>query len=166
MKKNLIGFVIGLLIFGAGCGYVGFEILSFDYIDTSKNNVVFHKESYTYKLNGNIYEISSEYGEIEIVDSNNLIDSFILEISYPEDLMSIKKEEKIENNTNSIGIKYQENLNSEEVKDIFVSFLEDFKNRKFYNYQKTYTPKVIIYIKEENLNYLKVKNIKVEGFEL
>ena len=80
--------------------------------------------------------------------------------------MSIKKEEKIENNTNSIGIKYQENLNSEEVKDIFVSFLEDFKNRKFYNYQKTYTPKVIIYIKEENLNYLKVKNIKVEGFEL
>ncbi len=158
MKKYVILFIVGIITFGIGCGYVGFEVMSFDYIDEVNPAVKLTKESKEYPIGKTAkYDIDIENGLSKIVIDNTLIDKIQVSISYPSNYFEMFSAEK-ENRLNTLKLIYnfQNIFNTREVREALDIILKDASDKQFYNYEKTFTPVVEVRVSRENLKYLEI----------
>lgn len=155
MKKNLIAFLISIILIGIGISISIFEFMDFQYI----NEVPINDYTKTIKK----YEIVPESSAIKInlnnqsnvrIEENNNIDNIIIEITYYDEESGL-----IYNNTgNEYNISFaNKSINGSK---IINNIIEDLKQQKIYNYSKLGYREVIIYTNSQHRNLINLKNAR------
>jgi len=155
MKRHLVEFMVGLIFFGIGCGAIGFEVLDFDYLNTRNENVEEREETMTYPVDGTIYYFSVHAASINIINEEDKQDITVT-ISYPNEYMELIYEEKNRIDGKKLNIDFDYGWHHHTGRKAFELFVNDFKNKKLYNYQKTFQPSITIYLSEQNRKYIKI----------
>lgn len=164
MKKYFISFLIGLILVGIGCGTIGFEILKYQYQDEVHRDVKQKMDYCVYELDGaKQYTLQIQEGTTEIVYTDDLEDRFRIEITYPEEYLTLDYLAQNVGNQYYITLSYQEHWNEGKIQTAFDLFLQDLRNKTIYNYKKTFEPKVTVYVSMENAKYIHVEKDGKEG---
>lgn len=156
MKKHIVSFVIGLLMLGIGCGYFTFEVLEFDYQNEIDPTVDIVRQSQTYEVGAtDEYDIKIQNGVLKVVFDNSLDDTMSITTSYPKDYIDLHYKEEIENHhENELTYHFYDTTKAKDVRRVVERILENISEKRFYNYEKTFSPVVEVRIKEENLKYI------------
>lgn len=159
MKKYFIEFIIGIVLFATGCGYITFEVLSYDYQNEMLANIKQKEESLFFELDGEKqYKVKSEYGKVEMIYQEEYQDHFKIEIIYPEEYLTLDYFNRTIGTKNEINITFNEEFNNENFKNALDLVIDDFKNKTFHNYKKTFEPKIKIYVNENMAKYIKIES--------
>lgn len=156
MTKHVVTLVIGILLFGIGCGYCTFEILDYDYVNETNPNVLVETETKEYPIGfNNRYEIDVKDGIVRLEIDNSLLDTMYITTSYPSDYTVLTHKHYTEHHgKDDLIYKFHRTESIKDMKDIFDILVEDVKHKHFYNYPRTFVPVVEVHVSKQNLKYI------------
>ena len=100
MKWNIMLFVIGLILFGVGCGYAVLEIADYDRVSLHGENFYKYKERFNLKEIEHTYNIDDinvirHYkGRINYIVEESFVDTFHVSIRYSADYLRLETYEQ------------------------------------------------------------------------
>lgn len=157
MKKYLISFFVGILIFGLGIGISFAEVLSFEYKgEKSLSESVSSTKEHIMQFTGNEPKIAydEDIKASVIVDNNMKNNEIKLEITYNEQYEELDISEY--NNETYVRLF----TTTKYVQDLLNSMRKDLKLSNTYIYKKNDEKSVLkIYINEQNKNKLQLSMI-------
>lgn len=157
MKKYLISFFVGIVIFGVGIGISFAEVLNFQYKGEKVvgDNIQVTKEHIVHLTQDQPQIVYDEDIEPSVIVDNNIKNNEIkLEITYNEkyedlDISDFNNETYVRLFTST---KY--------VQDLLNTVKQDIKKSNTYTYKKNYKKSVLkIYLNEQNKNKLQLSMI-------
>ena len=166
MKKLLIELVIGAILFGIGCGYMPFEIMSFNFKDSlPKGEFIYNtrKIRETISLDNN-YVVTNNLGSAKVVIDDTLANEMVINVKYVEGYYanSILRKE-INGNEHNYILNTKVNFNTNNVKKVFKNIKRNIKDREFYDYSKLFTTEIVIYVNSSYEDKLIVNENIVEA---
>ena len=158
MTKHVITLVLGILLLGIGCGYCTFEVLEYDYVNTTNPNIHVEEETKEYPIGANNrYEIDIRNGLFHLEIDNTLTDTMYITTSYPSDYVILNQHQYTEHHGLDILIyKFHKTITGKDVKSIFDLLIHDAEHKRFYNYPKTFNPMIEVRIARKNLKYIDI----------
>lgn len=155
MKKNLIAFLISIILIGIGISVSIFEFMDFEYINEAPTyNYSKTVQKYEITPNSSVIKMDFNYqSNVKIVENNN-IDNIIVEITYYNE-----ESELVYNNIgNEYDIRFRNKNNND--KKILNNIIEDLKHKKVYNYSKLAYGEVVVYTNKGYKNLINIKNAR------
>ncbi len=166
MKKHIITFLIGLILFGCGCGYIPFEIMNYDFLETySKDDFDYATRDYYYEIEpGNNYNFKSYDARVNMIIDNE-IDNIKVEVRYDETFFRLNLEERTEEDSDQnkkIYYSFDYRHNSKNRKRIYNLIKKSIKDKKIYDYEDALTPVVNIYVNQTNSDLVTVDGTYID----
>ncbi len=159
MKGYVVELVIGILLFGIGCGYIGFEVLDFKFIDSlPENTFKYTEKETTYDVDTTkMYNIYNKYGKVHINIDDTMENEIVIKTSYADKYLDLDVYDNCTvttNNNCNIKFDYDVEMNNSDVKDFLEILKSDVKNRKIHDYVELFRPNVEVYVSNANVSYI------------
>ncbi len=172
MKKYSITFLIGLLIFGFGCGYFWFEIMNYDYINEAPQSSIYEQkeEEYRFEIDPlKKYLINSNQSLVEWKEDETLGKEALIKVTYYPDFGSVQFATSFSNfeeqEVKSIRFFLLHNNSFHHAKNFYHMIMEDLKHQEIHNYSLYAIPKVEVFTSKENQKYVSIDGIEDEFSE-
>jgi len=170
MKKYSITFIIGLLIFGFGCGYIWFELMNYNYVNESPRNDMYEKkeEEYRFEIDpSKKYLVYSNQSLIELKEDSSVEEEeAVIKVTYYPDFGSIQFATSFSNfeeqEVKSIRFFLLNHNSFHHAKNFYHMIMDDLKQKEIHNYSLYMTPKVEVLTRKENMKYIKIDGVDDE----
>jgi hypothetical protein len=153
MKKYFISLIVGLcfIFFGAIISF--YEALDFKVVDKFADNS-FSEKTITYDLKNinNSVIISTPYISNASLEYDNSITTgnYKIIITYYNEMFNIDKYSQAEDNTEYVDIDMDSKDDFETFKKLINVTINGLKDKKVYNYSKSLSPTIKVYINESD----------------
>ncbi len=166
MRKRVLLFLSGLIVFFFGVSILSLELMSFEYINQAPEMTMMSSEDVTEYVLGdeNHYAFYSDDCYIELKENENIQDKVIVRVTYyPQygSVLSTSDDLEVGNTTTKEFLyQFQKESYFTLVKAFSHDLLEDWKNHRFYNYSLVVYPHIIV-----EVNGTQKEQIKILGRE-
>src|SRR5574344_249783 len=155
MKGYVIELIIGIMLFGIGCGYIGFEVLDFKFIDSLPENTFEYKEKETnYDVDiTKTYNIYNRYGKVKVNIDETVGSKIVIKTQYADKYLDLDVYDNCTITTdNKCNIKYDYDvdMNNTDVKDFLNVLKKDVKNKEMHDYVQLFRPAIEVYVSSAN----------------